>query len=190
MKINWHQNPFLTEVEIDERDKLFLLFYAQKEKYEDILCNLDLSLKGSINEDETWDLKKVTEEISKWGDVCNMEIDHNGVQRYVEFIDMHHGGDCTCFPASCPRCQAEDALGIDTIRGLGKHSAHKIQAIFGYKDEKTIDEVIEELGTESEYIKPDTWPDVVGYEKHIPRWKAEQEAAHKWLKAYKEEHGF
>ena len=73
---------------------------------------------------------------------------------------------------------------------MGKHSANKIQSIFGYENKKTIDEVIEELAVEGDYVKPDTWPDSVGYEKHIPRWKAERKAAYEWLKKYKEEHGF
>jgi hypothetical protein len=190
MKIDWHPNPFLTTVEIDERDKQTLLLYVQKEEYENILCELDMSMKGSINEDEVWDLERITKHVSQWGEVCNMKIDHDEVQRYIESIDMVHAGDCTCLPASCARCQAEDALGIYTLPGLGKHSANKIQGIFGYEDKKTIDEAIEELSTERDYIRPDTWPSSMNYEKHIPRWKAEQKAACEWLKKYKQEHGF
>jgi hypothetical protein len=54
--------------------------------------------------------------------------------------------------------------------------------------EQTIYEAIAHLEQKPSYVKPDNWK--TDYEKHIPRWKSEREAALKWLKRYKEEHGF
>lgn len=82
----------------------------------------------------------------------------------------------------------EEALGMSTIKGLGKHSASKIMGAFG--DHDNIDEAIAHLEKKPSYVKSDTWPDSVGYDIHIPRWEAEREAALKWLRQYKETHGF
>jgi hypothetical protein len=84
------------------------------------------------------------------------------------------------------KCHAEDALGISTIQGLGKHSAHKIMGAFS--ETRTIDEAIAYLEQKPSYVKPDNWS--THYEKHIPKWESEREAALKWPKTYKEEHGF
>jgi alpha-L-fucosidase len=92
---------------------------------------------------------------------------------------------------TCVKCMAEEALGISTIEGLGKHSAHKIMGAFG--ENSSIDEAINRLETKPDYTyKPESWINFSQkeYEKHIPRWEAERLAALKWLKTYKEEHGF
>lgn len=67
---------------------------------------------------------------------------------YLPYLEGYHMGDCTCVPASCPKCYAESLLGVDTIEGLGKYEAGKIHDVFcphNDFDERTIDEVLEEL---------------------------------------------
>ena len=88
------------------------------------------------------------------------------------------------------KCLAEDVLGISTIRGLGKHSANKIMGAFG--ENRTINEAIEHLEQKPSYQKTESWKAFTQekYEKHIPRWEHEREAAIKWLKEYKETHWF
>ena len=192
MKINWNQNPFWTTVELDGRDKQMILVAYQKEEYENLLCDLDLRLKGEIKKDEPLDLDVVEKSVDKWGDICNLEVDSPEVQDVIEYLQYPHGGDCTCVPCSCIRCLAEDMLGINTIEGLGKHSAYKVQGAFGEDGKRTIDEAIEALSAPREYVKSGGWTHVTqeDYEKHIPRWEKEREAAVKWLRAYKERHGF
>ena len=191
MKIHWNENPLKTTVELDDSDREKILLYIQNEYYTDILCEVDLWLKREIKKDDEPTLEKVHEKIRGWGEICNMDIDHEEVKAYEDYLQMSHGGDCTCWPMACVKCHAEDALGISTIEGLGKHSAHKIMGSFG--ENGTIDEAINRLETKPEYVyKPESWINFSqkDYEKLIPILESARKAALKWLKAYKEKHGF
>lgn len=190
MKINWQPNPFYTKIEIDERDKERVVLYLQNEQYSELLCGLHMEMNGSFNRPALTDIEEIKKEVDKWGDICNMTVDSEEVTTFLSYIDTTHMGDCTCVPCSCIRCHVEEALGISTIQGLGKHSARKIEGAFGKDGNKTIDEAIASLEKRPDYIKSDTWPDSVGWDVHIPRWEKEREAALKWLKQYKETHNF
>jgi hypothetical protein len=190
MKINWNENPLNSTVEIDDSDREKILLYIQNESYSDILCDLNLWLNREIRKEDEPTIEKIQEKIRPWGEICNMDISHEEVKAYEEYLQMSHGGDCTCWPMTCVKCLAEDALGISTIKGLGKHSASKIMGAFG--ENGTIDQAIERLEQKPSYQKTEAWKSFTqeDYEKHIPRWENEREAAIKWLKAYKEKHGF
>lgn len=192
MKINWNQNPFLTTVELDEKDKLLILKTHQAEEYENILCEIDLWIGGKIRQGQPPTLESVGEEVSKWGGICNLKTDSEEIQNIIENLNYFHGGDCICIPCSCMRCYVEDMLGINTIEGLGKHSAHKVQKAFGKDGNRTIDEVISILETPKEYIKGESWEKFSpeDFTKHIPRWQKERELGAKWLRNYKQQHGF
>lgn len=190
MKINWNQNPFWTSVEIDDRDKQMLLLAIQNEQYTEILCSLNLDLNGKYNRPALTDLEAIKKEVGKWGEICNLDVDSEEVQNYISYLDTGHMGDCTCVPCSCMRCQVEEMLGINTIKGLGKHQASKVQGAFGKDGSRTIDEAIASLDATPEYKRSPTWPDSVGYDIHIPRWESERKSAAAWLRRYKEEHGF
>lgn len=186
MHINWNKNPLYTTINVDDHDRKMILNYIQQEEYTNILCGLDLDIKsGHITS-----LEEAHKEIVKWGDICNLTIESEEVQAYVEDLQHNHVGDCTCFATSCFKCMAEEAIGVNTIAGLGKHEANKIMGAFGKDNENTIDEAIRILEEPSDYVKPDTWPDSAGWDSHVPRWKSEKKNAVKWLKAYKERHGF
>jgi hypothetical protein len=190
MKINWNTNPFLTTVELDERDKQMILTAYQNEEYTNILCDLNMRLNGDFSDPPLTDIEEIKKIAGKWGAICNLEIDSPIIQDYISYINDTHGGDCVCWPCTCIRCLVEDMLGINTLEGLGKHQAAKVLGSFGKEGNKTIDEAIASLEKTPEYKKPDTWPDQVGYDTHIPRWESERESAIKWLKVYKKEHGF
>ena len=193
MKINWNQNPFLTIVEIDERDKERILIAYQNEEYTNILCDLELELKGKYNRPALTDLEVIKEKVGKWGEICNLEVDSEEIQSYIGYLNTSHMGDCTCVPCSCMRCYVESMLGIDTLPGLGKHEASNVLGAFGKDGKKTIDEAIEALQTPHNYeTRHSSWDKYPReeYEKHIPRWDAEQKRAAEWLKKYKEEHSF
>lgn len=190
MKINWQQNPFRTTVELDERDKQMILVSYQNDQYSDILCDLNMRLKGDFSDPPLTDIEEIKKIADKWAEICNLEVDSPLIADCISYIDDQHMGDCTCVPCSCIRCWVESWLGIDTLKGLGKHQAAKVLGAFGKDGNKTIDEAIASLEKVPEYKKSDTWPDQVGYDVHIPRWERERESAIKWLKAYKEEHEF
>lgn len=193
MKINWHQNPLKTTVDVDERDKQVILLAIQNEEYSQILCSLDNWLQRKTKKDDEPTLEKVHEKIRAWGEICNMEVDHEDVQMYVEELQCSHGGDCVCWACTCFKCLAESYLGIDTIKGLGQHEAAKIMSAFGDKGDRTIDEALDVLKTPYDYEKRhSSWDKIPReeYEKHIPRWEAEKKRAIEWLEKYKETHGF
>jgi len=192
MKINWHQNPFKTTIELDDRDKQMILLAYQNKEYTEILCDLNLRFKGSIKKDEPFTMDIIQKEVDKWGDICNLEVDSEEIQDYIKWLNTEHVGDCTCVPCSCIRCRVEDMLGINTISGLGKHSAYKVQGAFGKDGNRTIDEAIEHLEKPMDRTKPEAWKNHTQeeFEKHVPRWEKEREIAASWLKRYKEEHGF
>lgn len=191
MKIHWNQNPLKTTVELDNTDRKQILTYIQKEAYQDILCDLDLWIAGEIDVNNKLTLEKVQQRIQEWEEICNMSIDHDEVKQYEEYLQTSHVGDCTFFSMTCSKCLAEEALGIDTIQGLDKHSGYIFLHMFG--EDNTIDHVIEQLSREKAYEKkPESWKNFSDeeYEKHIPHWEAERKVALEWLKQYKEEHGF
>lgn len=193
MKINWNQNPFLTTVELDERDKERILTAYQNEEYSLILCDLNLELNGKYNRPVLTDLEVVKEKVGKWREICNLTVESEEIQEYISYLDTTHMGDCTCVPCSCIRCSVEGMLGIDTLKGLGKHEANAVQGAFGKEGNKTIDEAIAALEIPNSYENRhpawDKYPREE-YEKHIPRWDSERKRALEWLKKYKEEHGF
>lgn len=190
MIINWNQNPFKTKVEIDDRDKHMILLAHQNEEYTNILVSLDFGITGKYKSQKFETIDEVAKEIKEWEYICNLTAESEDIQAYFDYLDTEHMGDCTCVPCSCIRCQVEYMLGINTIAGLGKHSAGKVYGAFGKNGDKTLDEVIAILEADKEYIKPDTWPDKVGWDVHIPRWESERKSAVEWLKKYKEEHNF
>lgn len=188
MKINWHPNPLKTTIETDERDAHMVLYYLQQNDYADLLCGLDMMLKDG----KMASIGEVHKEVKKWGDICNMDIDSEQVRYYIDALNTEHFGDCTCVPCSCIRCHAEEALGISTIEGCGKHSLYKIRDAFGKNGDATIDEALVALETPKTYVKGEAWKNFsqADYESHIPRWEKEREEAAKWLRQYKEKHGF
>jgi hypothetical protein len=191
MKINWHQNPLLTTVDVDERDRQRICMYLQNEDYVEILCDLSLTLEEHINKNKPpLSNKDILRRVSAWARICDMDEDDSRVAALVSELQYSHMGDCTCVAASCMKCWAETALGISTLEGLGKHEAAKIQGVFGSGGNVTIDEAIEKLSAPQSYVKPTTWPDSVGYEEHIPRWDRERVRAVNWLTQYKKDHGF
>lgn len=193
MKINWNQNPFLTSVEIDERDEQMILVAIQNEKYTSLLCNLDMELDGKFNWPALTDLDEIKRQVDRWSAICNLEIDSEEVQMYIYGLSTPHMGDCTCVPCSCIRCQVEEMLGINTLQGLGKHQAYKVQGAFGKEGSKSIDEAINSLNKPYTIEnRSDSYRDYSeeDYNNLLVRWNSERESAIRWLQQYRERHGF
>jgi hypothetical protein len=119
------------------------------------------------------------------------------LQHYLDELMGAHMGDCTCIACSCSKCHAETVLGIDTIKGLGKHEGHKISSAFSYKDgdvwkERTLPEVLEILRDydpkQTDPSADASWARVGGFESHVPRWQEEVSRAIHWLEKYQMEH--
>lgn len=205
MKITYTPNPLCTIVELNEHEIELLRLKIKLEQYEDMIFSAHFALTSRLK--DMGSLKAITvekaiEEATKELDPAYWCEDENKLDRrvnellehFLEELKSSHAGDCTCFAMSCSKCHAESKLGIDTIKGLGKHPGHKIQSAFSYKEgdvwkERTLDEALAIL---KDYDpKPQAgsgWDKVGGFEAHIPRWKAEAKAAYEWLLAYRNEH--
>jgi len=174
MKITYNKNPLCSVIELDEHEKKELWY---KIKIEELENNMSFA-RVHLTEGRFYDIEKARAELY-------VEVDERCdqlLQYALSDLDGYHVGDCTCQPCSCSKCWVEGLLGIDTIEGLGKHSAYKIDNAFGKKNEKTMQEALDYL---KNYEPKADWD---GYEPHIPRWKAEADAAYIWLLAYAKEH--
>lgn len=96
---------------------------------------------------------------------------------FLAELEKVHCGDCTCVPASCTKCHAEETAGVETTAGLGRHEGH---ALSGFKAGTTIDEMVEKLKVPS--VATEDWQ-----RPHIGRWTAERSRALAWLIKYKAE---
>jgi len=192
MKITYTPNPLNTIVELDDHELEVFRLKLKLKEYEDLLFSAHFHLQ----EDESWfDINRARKELDPvyWctDDKSKLEerVDEL-LEHYVEELAGSHIGDCTCFAASCSKCNAESILGIDTIKGLGKHPGHKIQSVFNYKDgdiwkERTMDEALELLRVYDPKPTGPGWEKVGGYEQYVPRWTQEAKHAYEWLLDYK-----
>lgn len=105
---------------------------------------------------------------------------------FTEALLEPHCGDCTCVPCSCLKCYAEQLFGINTIKGLRKHEATKIDAAF--RSGKTIDEAIEALANYEVKTMASKNFTQEELDKLMPIWRKQARQAGVWLKAYKAEH--
>lgn len=207
MKITYTPNPLATVVELDEHEKRELWHRIRFEQMLDMLfaVHFELTCRGGAAPD----LEKLKKEADPdyylndaegHVDKTRLDLRCDGLlEHYLEELRGQHAGDCTCIAMSCSKCNAESMLGIDTIKGLGKHQGNKIQSVFSRYNpatkkhdgpEVTLDEAIAKL--EAYDPKPEgdqsAWDKVGGFFSHVPRWKAEAADALAWLKAYRDQH--
>lgn len=192
MKITYNKNPLRTTIELDEHEKKELWYKIKINYMEDMLYGAYFHLEDS--DGKYFDVDKArkrldpsfwcTDEKSKLDEYCDTLL-----ECLLNDLMSTHVGDCTCVACSCTKCQAETLLDINTIPGLGKHSAYKIDSAFGKDNERTIDEALEHLKNPT-YVRSGTWLNYPeeDYNKHIPRWQAEAKLAYEWLLKYKEQH--
>jgi len=208
MKITWTPNPLNTIIELDEHELEVLKLKLKIEAYEEMIFSAH------------WDLTRTAEYLAGMGSPKTVEEAHAGaikeldpaywcdddnkldkridelLEHYVAELKSPHIGDCTCFAMSCSKCHVEDMLGINTIKGLGKHPGHKVQGAFSngrngdvWLPEASLDEAIERLaGYDPKPTSSSGWDKVGGFEAHIPRWKEEAAQAHAWLVSYRDQH--
>lgn len=185
MKIIYNENPMLTTIELDDKEKEILWLKIKVDYLRDSL----LSAHFSLEEGEFFNLDRARNEVNvDWmGDDekegksrCDVLIDKI-FEEHMRDLSGPHIGDCICVPCSCGKCYAESLLEIDTIKGLRKHPGHHVDSSFD-KGKRSIHEAITYL----EHHKPKaSWK---GWEDHVPRWEAEQKEALEWLKAYRDQH--
>lgn len=100
---------------------------------------------------------------------------------YREALLDCHCGDCTCVPATCMKCVAEETLGMpSTTLGLGKHAGHEVMCAF--RDGRTT--VAEALDWLHRDVQPaSSWGPPVA--AHLARWVKMRGDAIAWLVMYR-----
>ena len=198
MKINYHPNPLRTTIELDEHEKKELWYKIVIDEYKWAIIGAKVKLEGIPSLDKTPNIEEAIKELRVDYFFNEGEYEGKGVDArademlayYIEELQGWHCGDCTCVPCSCSKCHAEDLLEINTIKGLGKHSAYKIDSAFSDgKDENGKNKQHTDINRAIEYLKNyEPKADWNGWEAHVPRWKKEAEHAYNWLVEYKNKH--
>lgn len=200
MRIEWQVNPLETRVFLDDADRKALRLAIRLDAALDAISYRDLRDRAKTPEDAERYARYVKDydDVAFDEDGTSAETDTD-VEMYEADLLGGHCGDCICFACTCTKCMAESYLGIDTIKGLGKHEAAKIDARFTNTStrpwsrlERTAAEVIEELSKPTPREKNEHWKNSTQeqWDACIPRWEAERARALAWYKRYAEEHGF
>lgn len=180
MKINYHLNPCNTTIELTDHEKALLKLNIKLREMEELLFEAHFALKHAKNAPE---MKRVEEAVDP--DYYMSEDDGpSKLDQRVESLyqlaleELEHGahvGDCTCVACSCSKCWAEGMIGIDTIKGVGKHSLYKIDG--AARNAKTPEEVMAKLG--KEITSTEDW-----HKGHLERWNTERLSALGWYEHY------
>lgn len=185
MEIKYNQNPLRTNVFLTDVEKEQYRYKILKDIIEEEIISVNVYMSGAIKLDEGYkDLedygKKEIKRLSEMfdDDGIDQEVEHQFDWMIKELEQHDHCGDCTCVPTSCGKCHAEHILGIDTIRGLGKHEAASFSSFFRNNPDATAKECLEYLQNKPITATED-W-----HHHHLERWKNERENAIGWLKNY------
>lgn len=196
MEIIWKPNPLMTEIILDDAEKKLLWHKIKIEELQGNASGLFFHLTHYKEEEKNEDWKKRLDSHMHYNSFEYIYDDGDGLSErvntlhkyYLESLNGRHCGDCTCVPCSCEKCYAESLVEVDTIKGLGKHLAYKVeQAFLDGKDEKGYYKYHQDIDKALKYLKGYN-PNCTGYESYFNIWKAEADSAYEWLLKYKEEH--
>jgi hypothetical protein len=198
MKIIYTENPLTSHILLNAQEKEIFKLKMQIENLKETIYGVYFDFKDDrkkilgvpTKQFSLYDPVDGMKTLERWVEQEDKEEDDEHFTKCYEFYlsDLENGvhvGDCTCVSCSCSKCHAESLLGIDTIKGLEKHSAHKIDGAF--TKVATCVEAIEHL--KKPYSLED---DAHGYDKswwcqeYVDRWNQEREAAINWLVQYKQ----
>jgi hypothetical protein len=103
LKIIYTPNPLSCKIELDDFDKRIL----RKNVYIDMLEDIIIDAKDHLEEAGGNYDKAVKILDTRFSDELTKELDEK-VQEHLEELNGCHAGDCTCAPASCLKCWAEE----------------------------------------------------------------------------------
>lgn len=176
MKITYTPNPLMSVVELDDVDRGHLKTGIMSDRLFDLVVRAQHFLReGNVDH-----VAKILDEIDQLEEYIERRV-----PEYEAELRQAHLGDCICVPCSCTKCRVEYHVGINTLAGLNKHTAHKIAGAFGGASGAdgniTIEQALESLAN----YDPKPWPqDRELWDSCMPRWKEEAAAAHAWLLRY------
>lgn len=182
MIFNYNENPLHTNVTLDEIDKKLLFQKIKNDALENSIFHATMAL-GVFMEDQ--DIPKAIKILSDADERAEQEANRL-IKFYVDELEYGiHSGNCTCFASGCPRCSAEEFMEIDTIKGLSKYSAHKID--YAFRQHKTLKGALEYLKNYDPTPKdPEKW--VNGYTQYQDRWRSEAKDAYDYLLKHAQDH--
>jgi hypothetical protein len=193
MKIIWKENPLATVIELDEHDKSLLRLRIEVADLKERIGMARFDLNPA---DREWHNKNIKPRSLEEAVDSALQMLYESTEErlneqfneYVNDLAGEHCGDCTCVACSCSKCRAEDLVGVNTTKGLGKHEGSCIAGAFWPKDGRvpTLQEAIESLRN-PKFVN--TWTSRrEDFDQYIPRWTAESKRAAEWLVAYQREH--
>lgn len=122
MKFVYKDNPLATEVHLDEIE--LKLLKAQ--------CHVEALEELTIMTDDYRFYDLIFEDVKNYKNQL--------FQGYQNHLVAEHCGDCTCVPASCVKCHAEEKLGISTA--YNKKFGSLLSNFFYKNIDATIDDLI------------------------------------------------
>lgn len=151
MRYIYKENPLATVVVLDDNEKQILWQKIKTNLLEELIFEIHFALNNNVidiqtakeNSDINYLLRKDQNGKTK----IDTETDEL-FQVYLSSLSFEHCGDCTCIPASCLKCSAEEILGINTLEKYSKTYGSKISSIF--EKVRTIDQAIKQLSLEPE----------------------------------------
>lgn len=181
MLISYKPNPLATTVELSPTETRELWHRVKASELQDRLFTVHFCLEQGNVERATQEadpsyyfvdgrspLDRRVDDLRDW---------------YVTALMEPHEGDCTCVPCSCPKCIAEDVLGLDTLKGLDKYSGASIQGAF--RDGPTLHEAIQRLSAWVAPAKSERWvASEEEYAEQCEKWRLRRVRTRDWLVAY------
>jgi hypothetical protein len=185
MIIRWAQNPLVTVVELDDKDIQILELHTQIECLKDRLYGAYVKLHDKRDIDAA--IERLNLPLIEGDDRIERRVKEIA-SSYIEALTKEsHEGDCTCVPCTCSKCLAEEYLGIDTIKGLGKHEAYKINAAFAATNGSIV-AAMQHLDNYNPTPNGNWKRNLDAWNECLPRWKTEAANAAVWLRNYQNEH--
>jgi hypothetical protein len=187
MEILWNENPLKTSIDLDKNDIEIFRLKLRIEHLTESAYSAYFHLKNETSDaDPTAAAKALSTLEELFGHDNSLSDDPPFFEVYLtELKKGYHCGDCTCVPASCAKCAAEEILGVNTIKGLGKHQARLIDSAFNNGANRTIDDVIDYL----ERYEPKNpggqfamSPEEI--DKLMNAWRSQARSARDWLIQY------
>ncbi len=187
MKIIWRKNPLETVVELEsDIERLNFRLRIENDLFRWAAAGARFYLDGKH---ASVDMQRALSDLQEVATAPLKESVDRDYELYLAELGGVHIGDCTCCPSSCSKCQAEDMANVNTISGLGKHSAHRIDGVIRANPGAPIEQILGELAN-PDFSAPNAH--YSGQEalwfQCVPRWTQESHRAHEWLKKYFADH--
>ena len=175
MKIIYAQNPLATRVELDDSDRKTLETNIRIDELENIIAEMGFHSE----EGQYFDIEKVRNTYKEYlstGDESFSKRVKERAKECEEELLSTHCGDCICVACTCMKCWAEQFLGIDTTKGLGKYEGSIIEDLFRNKNISCKDAI--------KHLEKNPIQLMANHAENHVKWLQHRLNALEWLKNY------